>query len=693
MEKWLHQEDIKMFKKVIVFAGTTEGRKIISYLCEKKIQTIGCIATEYGETLLEESPYLTSYAKRLTKEDMHVFFQAEMPDIILDATHPFATEVTQNIVAAAKESGISYMRLLRDEVEIPEALYFEKESLVADYLMEHEGNVLLTTGSKNLFEFTKVKDYEKRFFARVLSLPTVVESCHKLGFCGKNLFAMQGPFSEELNYAMLKEINARYLVTKASGVNGGIQEKQRAAKRAGVTLLVIKRPLESGQSLNEVKEYFDTETVVPVQKRVPIKICCVGIGMGNAETLTTEAKEILQKSSYLIGAKRVVDAVPYDFAEKEYAITAEEICDKIQKILIENEKKADIKTNIKDSYTIAVVFSGDSGFYSGTKRFKTLWDTLQQEKENQPSITVSILPGISSLSYFAAKANVSWEDAKITSLHGKEDNVLKAILEHEKVFTLFGKTKDLSTICNQLAETGHGSITVVVGENLSYPDEKITRKQAQDLTTYETQKLCVAFFLNSWMEKRVITPGIEDEEFIRAKVPMTKQEVRTIAISKLKLTKNAVFYDIGAGTGSIAIEVERLLENGKVFAIERKKEAIALIHENKIKFHANRLEIVEGTAPFACEDLEPPTHAFIGGSSGNLREIISMLFAKNEQVKIVVTAISLETIAETLMILKELEIQNPDIAYITVAKAKEVSHYHMMSGQNPVAVFSFSKQR
>lgn len=180
---------------------------------------------------------------------------------------------------------------------------------------------------------------------------------------------------------------------------------------------------------------------------------------------------------------------------------------------------------------------------------------------------------------------------------------------------------------------------------------------------------------------------MRDEWFIRGKVPMTKSEVRAVSISKLELTKDAVLYDIGAGTGSVGIEAALSIPDGQVYAVEQKQEAIELILQNREKFRAENLTVIEGTAPDAMEELPMPTHAFIGGSSGQMEPIVDLLLWKNPDVRLVFTAIALETAGEILNILKQRKLEH-EVVSVHVSKAVQAGNYHMMMGQNPIYVIS-----
>ena len=189
-------------------------------------------------------------------------------------------------------------------------------------------------------------------------------------------------------------------------------------------------------------------------------------------------------------------------------------------------------------------------------------------------------------------------------------------------------------------------------------------------------------------ENDCLTHGIRDEEFLRDKVPITKEEVRTVSLSKLRLSENSVCYDVGAGTGSVAIEMALRAYKGKVYAIEKKELAVELLKKNKEQFQADNLEIIEGFAPEAMEGLEVPTHAFIGGSSGNMKEIMELLLKKNPKVRMVINCIALESVSEALECLKSLPVSDTEIVQMTVGKSKTVGRYHMMMGENPIYIIS-----
>lgn len=648
-------------EKVIVFAGTTEGYELCRFLSEHQISVYACAATEYGGKALTETPYLHIHTGRLSREEMEAFFLKEAPNFVLDATHPYAAEVTDNIKSACEKTGFFYQRVLREQGRQAEkAVYVESTEAAAEFLNTTEGNVLLTTGSKELKKFLGVKDYKERLYARVLSLPSVMEECSAAGFEGKHLIGMQGPFSRELNEAMLRQFHCRYLVTKDSGKAGGFQEKIDAAFSCGAIPVIIGRPLkEEGLSLVECKKWLSQKFGFSLKPQITL----LGIGMGSRDTLTIEGEKALEKAELLIGARRIADSVKMPHHTVIYEYDSE----KILKCIEENSQYEHI----------VIALSGDVGFYSGAKK---LLHNLGEDTR--------VICGISSVVYFMAKAGLSWDNAKIVSAHGRNCNLVSLICHSKKVFSILGTKDGISSLAGRLVSYGMGDVLLYVGENLSYENEKIFVKPARELVSYEGDALCVVCAYNENASELMSTHGIKDECFIRGKAPMTKEEVRTVSLMKLGLSEDSVCYDVGAGTGSVAVEMALRAHQGKVYAIEKKEDALALILENKKKFAADNLEIVGGCAPEAMEELPVPTHAFIGGSSGNLKDIIRLLLNKNPEVKIVINCITLETVGEAMEAIREFDFQERDIVQMSVSRSKEVGRYHMMMGENPIYIFT-----
>ena len=328
----------------------------------------------------------------------------------------------------------------------------------------------------------------------------------------------------------------------------------------------------------------------------------------------------------------------------------------------------------------AVLLSGDLGFYSGAKSLLPLL--------REAGIETACHCGISSLQYFCGRLERPWEGIHAASAHGRSCDPAALVRRHGTVFFLTGEKRGQTPgdLCQQLVEGGCPKAQVWVGSRLSYPDEVIAIGRAEEFARMKFPPLSVV--LAEGEPERLpwpyVTPGIPDSGFIRDKVPMTKAEVRAVALSKLRIAPGDTLWDVGAGTGSVAVEMALLLREGQVFAIEGKKEACALIQENARKFGLKNLTLVEGKAPAALEALPPPDGVFIGGSGGNLREILETALKKTPQVRVVVAVSTLETLSQGLAALAELPFGETEVVQLTAARSRELGRYHQMEGQNPV---------
>lgn len=528
-----------------------------------------------------------------------------------------------------------------------------------------------------------IPDYEKRVFARVLSTKEVAQACEELGFRGRNLICMQGPFSEELNTAMLRQFDCRYLVTKETGKAGGFKEKLRAAEKAGAKVVLVGRPEEqSGYSYGEIieilKEKFpelkksekivrkssehQTEPKSRLRERV---VTLIGIGMGTLSGMTAEALEALEEADLLIGAGRMLQA-------------AEHVCKPVYKEY-DPVRIADYINAHPEHARVAVLLSGDIGFYSGAKR---LYEALEG-----CSCQVRSICGISSVVYFCGKLRMAWEDVCLRSAHGRKVNLTGAVRTHEKTFSILSGADSVGKLCKELQEYGLAHTRVYIGERLGYPDERISSGSPKEMEGGTYDGLCVALIENPRYFGGVEC-CVEDERFLRGKAPMTKSEIRSLSVAKLHLTRDAVIYDVGAGTGSVSVEMALQAPEGSVFAVERKEEACQLIEENKRLFGTPNIQVVRGLAPEALHGLPAPTHAFIGGSAGNLKEIMECLLDKNPRIRMVINTVTLETIGEVMDCLNMLPVTEEEILSVSIAKAKGLGNYHLMMGQNPIYIIT-----
>lgn len=393
-----------------------------------------------------------------------------------------------------------------------------------------------------------------------------------------------------------------------------------------------------------------------------MKVYLIGVGMGNPATLTGQALEAIGDSPVLVGAPRLLE--PWG---------AEHDC-------VPLIAAADIAAYVDKAPRgpVGVLLSGDTGFYSGAKG---LWPLLG----NHEVITI---PGISSLSYFCARLQTTWQDARLVSAHGRSHNAVGEIQRSAKVFALTGGATKAEDICRALAERGLGQVRVSVGERLSYADERIVTGTAAELAGETFADLSVLLAVNP---DPVVRPwngsGLPDGAFLRGDVPMTKEEVRALALSKLRLEAHHVVWDVGAGTGSVSVELSLLAPRSRVYAVECKGEACALIRANRERFGAYNLELAEGRAPQALEELPAPDGVFIGGSDGELFPILQAAVEKNPALRVCLTAIAVETLGAAVAALTQLGME-PRITQITVARSRPAGGLNLMLGQNPVWIIT-----
>lgn len=637
---------------------------LADFLKNQPVSVTVCTATEYGGESLPKADNIAVLSQRLSQQDMQKLLCGGF-DAVIDATHPYAQQVTDNAQQVCQKLNIRYIRLQRENSYVPKSVvYAENTDKAAEFLQSVTGNILLSTGSKELKVFCteKLKD---RIYARVLPIVSSLSACCEAGIEPKKIIAMQGPFSVEMNEAAIDFAQAKWLVTKDGGDFGGFKEKLQAAKNKSVGVVVIGRPeKQDGFSLAQVIKILCSDFGCKNKPKVDI----VGIGPGSRENMTQDVAETLKNADCLIGAKRLLCA-GYGKKQTFEAVIPQDIA----KIIKENPQ----------FFHFAVVMSGDTGFFSGTKKLLPLLKEYD----------IRVLPGISSLVYLCSKLNISYDDAEIVSLHGRSGAIAVNVRRSKKVFALVGGENGAGKLCTQLAENGLGFAKVTVGQRLSYQDESIITDYAVNLKDKVFDSLSAVFIENP-MACGQTANGLPDDFFIRSDgektVPMTKSEVRAVCLSKLQIKEDSVCWDIGAGTGSVTVEMALSAYKGSVYGVEMREDAAELARKNCQKASADNVRIICGSAPKDCENLPAPTHIFIGGSTGSAKEILQTALLKNPNVRIVATAVSLQAVSQLTECMQSFAFAHTEVVCLNVSRNLTLDRYDIMQGQNPVYIFTMA---
>lgn len=391
-----------------------------------------------------------------------------------------------------------------------------------------------------------------------------------------------------------------------------------------------------------------------------MNVTLIGMGSGQPENLTLQGLAALRQADLILGARRLLAVLPAGCTEnRAAAYRPDEVADLLQTSGAENA---------------VLVYSGDTGFYSGA--------SSMMEKLEALGVRARVLPGLSSIQLLAAALGRPWQGWNLVSAHGRTCDPVAECMQGRPTFFLTGGSEDPATLCAQLAAEGFGDVQAVVGQCLGTPKEKIFRGSVKELAAGRFNSLSVLLVEAAEVLPRR-APGLPDEAFERGDVPMTKQEVRAAVLAKLAVRPEDILWDVGAGTGSVSVELALAAPRGRVYAVECRPEGCALIKANREKFRTRNLVLVEGLAPDALSDLPAPDAVFIGGSKGSLAAIVDAALDKNPDARICVSAIALESLSAAVAALTA-KGRTVQVSQIAVSRARAVGGLHLMMAQNPI---------
>lgn len=391
-------------------------------------------------------------------------------------------------------------------------------------------------------------------------------------------------------------------------------------------------------------------------------VTLIGMGSGTPELLTAQGLAALQSADLIIGAKRLLEHLPTGCTENRKALY----------------KPENILSCLSEfpAANAALLYSGDTGFYSGASKLLPMLRAF--------GISARVLPGISSVQLLSAAIGRPWQDWKLVSAHGCAcDPAAECLIaEGRPVFFLTGGTETPATLCAKLADAGLGDAHGIIGENLGTPQEHLAFGTAQTLAANACAPLSVLLIEHTVLPARR-APGFPDDAFIRGEVPMTKQEVRAAALAKLAVRPTDTLWDVGAGTGSVSVELALAAPRGHVYAVECAPDACALIRQNREKFHAYNLSLIEGTAPQVLADLPAPDAVFIGGTKGSMAEVVDAALAKNPNARLCISAIALESLSAAIAALAA-HGQAAEVTQLAVSRTRPAGKLHLLMANNPI---------
>jgi len=399
------------------------------------------------------------------------------------------------------------------------------------------------------------------------------------------------------------------------------------------------------------------------------RVIIAGMGPGSTDYLTPVVREAIEASDLLIGGRRNLEV--FRHLQKEEVVIGSRL-----------EAVAEVIRQQGGHRNLVVLASGDPGIYSISKTLKRLL----------PEVDFQVLPGISSLQVLCARVNTPWEDVHCVSLHGRSPVDVAAIVrQHPKTAFFTGGNTSPEGVSRELVQKGLKQVKVAVGEHLTYPHERVVLGSPETIAALSFESLSIMLVEREELPRQAwpyITPGISDDRFIRGEVPMTKEEIRAVTVSKLRLEKDSVVYDIGAGTGSVAVECARLVTEGTVYAIERHAPALDLVRVNRDQFGVHNLKLVEGTAPEALEGLPRADRVFVGGTGGNMKALLHTIAGWDHGCRVVINAVVIETVMEALEVLKQEGFKNMEMITAAFSRGQQVGSRHLMKALNPVTIIS-----
>jgi precorrin-6Y C5,15-methyltransferase (decarboxylating) len=394
-------------------------------------------------------------------------------------------------------------------------------------------------------------------------------------------------------------------------------------------------------------------------------IYVIGAGIEGHEGFSRRALDLVSQADMLIGGASQLALFP-DFSG--------------QTLTIGEDLAPVIDCLEKRDGSIVVLASGDPLFF-GIGRYLL---------RNLPGFNLEFVPNVSSVQYAFAKIREPWDDAVFVSAHGRGmKGAVDQVVAHDKIAILTDEENTPHAIARELIERGRDGYSAYLCENLGTAEEKITHTDLKGLLDLPAAALNVLILIKEYEAGGVGAGpclGIPDEDFATVKKLITREEIRAVSLAKLRLRQDMTLWDIGAGSGSVSIEADQLMPNGRVFAVERNPQCIIHLKENLRKFNSRNITLVEDLAPACLEDLPDPDRVFIGGSGGHLWQILEAADGRLPTGgRVVLNAVTLDTLTAATEFFENAGYEL-EVTTVNIARTRPLTDYKMFEAFNPVFI-------
>ncbi len=397
----------------------------------------------------------------------------------------------------------------------------------------------------------------------------------------------------------------------------------------------------------------------------------IGVGNDGAESLTPRALAIVEKADVLVGGQRLLDCFPHVPAERV------KIGARVDEVLATVAAR-------RATSRVVVLATGDPNYFGITRALL----------RHVPAEDLEIVPNVSALQWAFAKAREPWDDAAFLTVHGRTMAGLAEAARGQRKICLFTDEHNTpAAIARILLDAGLRDYHAILCEDLAGPSECVSRLSLEELARRDAHPLNTLILLAPEMTASPTpvtwTPGLPEDVFDQRKPKLgliTKREIRVLSLARLALRPDSVVWDIGAGSGSVSVEAARLAPHGRIFAVEKNADDVEIVRSNVDKFLVPHVTVLHATAPDRLDELPDPDAVFIGGSGGKLRAILNIAAARMRvNGHIVVNAITLDTLHETVTVFRELRLEHEAIL-ASIARSKPLLGMMSFEALNPVYI-------